>query len=268
MTCPPHHHCRSGFTLVELAIVLTILALLIAGVLVGRDLWILAQLRSQISQVDAANAAIATFRSKYGAVPGDLHARDAVLLGMIARSGERGHGDGNDVVESCDAGCGFCTSVPLGCEVALFWSDLAQGGLLEGSFPAAKDDYVQASSFQDTLGYFPEAKLGSAALVPTVCSQTGTWLAALRITASDLWSMGGSIESAPAIPGAYAQAIDAKMDDGRPQSGQVRARRVASDPAGYFCAPDLSGGLCLNAAGHYKVTGVSLCQLNFRMGSQ
>lgn len=261
---------EGGFSLIELAVVLAIIALIVGGVLIARDLIAAATVRSQISQIESHRTAIAAFRTKYGSMPGDLHANEASALGMVSRSGERGRGDGSGIVEWCDAGCPVCTNVPFGCEVALFWSDLSFAGLVHGHFPSAEDDYVEASSFQDILGYFPEAALGKVALFPTTCSRTQLWIVALRVTASTLSSGGGGISTAPGIAGPHAAAIDTKVDDGLPLSGQVLARRVASHPLGFFCVPDLPGGLCVDTAGRYKTKGATaeLCHLNFRVGVQ
>ena len=63
---------HSGFTFVELSIVLAIIGLLVGGVLVGRDLIKAAEIRGHVQQIEKYNAAANTFRSKYGGLPGDL----------------------------------------------------------------------------------------------------------------------------------------------------------------------------------------------------
>ena len=62
---------RSGFTLIELSIVLVIIGLIIGGVLVGRDLIHAAEIRKTIKQTEQFDAAINTFRNKYNCLPGD-----------------------------------------------------------------------------------------------------------------------------------------------------------------------------------------------------
>ena len=49
---------KSGFTLVELSIVLVIIGLIIGGVVVGRDLIDAATIRAQISQIEKYNTAV------------------------------------------------------------------------------------------------------------------------------------------------------------------------------------------------------------------
>jgi len=61
----------SGFTLIELSIVLVIIGLIVGGVLVGRELINTAKLRKVVSEVDKFTTAIQTFRVKYGCTPGD-----------------------------------------------------------------------------------------------------------------------------------------------------------------------------------------------------
>jgi prepilin-type N-terminal cleavage/methylation domain-containing protein len=53
---------QAGFTLVELAIVMIIIGLLIAGVLKGQELIANARVTSTVAQVKAIDAAISTFK--------------------------------------------------------------------------------------------------------------------------------------------------------------------------------------------------------------
>ena len=64
---------KSGFTLIELSIVLVILGLLVGGILVGADLIQAARIRAQISDFQAINTGAATFQLKYNALPGDMN---------------------------------------------------------------------------------------------------------------------------------------------------------------------------------------------------
>lgn len=123
---------RSGFTLVEMAIVLVILGLLVGGVLVGRDLIDGAKIRQQAAQLQQFTTAMNTFRSKYNNLPGDLLASTASGLGLEARSGAPGHGDGNGLIEACSSG-----GLIAGCESLLVWSDLSYFGLIAGKYVGA-----------------------------------------------------------------------------------------------------------------------------------
>lgn len=61
-----------GFTLVEMAIVLSIIGLLIGGVLVGTNLMRAAELRAVSAEAQAYIVAVINFKAKYKALPGDM----------------------------------------------------------------------------------------------------------------------------------------------------------------------------------------------------
>ncbi len=66
--------CRasSGFSLVELSIVLVILGLLTGGILSGQSLIRAAELRSVTTEFQTYQTAVMTFRDRYFALPGDM----------------------------------------------------------------------------------------------------------------------------------------------------------------------------------------------------
>src|SRR5450432_676842 len=93
---------ESGFTLIELSIVLVIIGLIIGGVLVGQDLIKAAAIRATIQQIEGYNTSVHTFQTKYNAIPGDISAQAASNFGMtggLLLSGTEGLGDGNGILE-------------------------------------------------------------------------------------------------------------------------------------------------------------------------
>ncbi len=61
----------TGFTLIEISIVLVIIGLIAGSVLVGRDLIKQSELRSVITDAERYNTAVNAFRTKYNCLPGD-----------------------------------------------------------------------------------------------------------------------------------------------------------------------------------------------------
>lgn len=123
----------SGFTLIELSIVLVIIGLIVGGVLVGQDLIRAAQLRSIITEADAYKSAVFAFKTKYNCLAGDCpNATD--YFGAKADCSDR-----TEFTKTCngnnDSKISYITStVTTGNDVFLFWQHLALAGLISGKF--------------------------------------------------------------------------------------------------------------------------------------
>lgn len=257
---------RRGFTLVELVVVLIIIGLVAGGVVVGRDLLHIARLRAQVSQLEQFDGALGAFRAKYGSLPGDLRADHAVALGFVARSGAPGHGDGNGLLDACEPWDLFSTAVPLGCEIALFWADLADAGLIPGAFPAAEDDYINVAGIEDSFGYFPKATVADdwgGVIAPVRCVSSGHSYKLMRIPAFS----GGSGSLGRALYVRDAHWLDSKIDDGMPRTGRVQERGVSFGSSdGFFCSMSLPAS-CV-AGNDYNLAGTPLpiaCSPQIRM---
>jgi len=228
---------ETGFTLIELSIVLVIIGLIIGGVLVGQDLVRAAEVRATISQVEKFNTATNTFRGKFGYLPGDLNAMTATQFGFAARGASAGEGDGNGVIEGWASCCGTRATYESAGETIMFWVDLSSavaGNLIEGGFNTASSTTSPGADITGTnLNlWLPQAKIGRGNYfyVYGGAYNSGGWaslgvnyfgLSAVTNIASS--SDSGKIFSTPNIPVAEAYAIDKKIDDGMPQSGTVMA---------------------------------------------
>src|SRR5436190_23947219 len=73
---------RSGFTLIEVAIVLVIIGLLVAGIIKGQELMTGARVRNVIQQHDGARAAFLGFMDRYRQPPGDFALAAANITGV------------------------------------------------------------------------------------------------------------------------------------------------------------------------------------------
>ena len=246
---------KSAFTLVELSIVLVIVGLIIGGVLVGRDLISAAGVRAQISQIEKYQTAVNTFRGKYGYLPGDIPDPTASQYGFIARGLLEGQGDGDGVIE----GCGSCTGQNYGAvqgmgETGVFWVDLSKANLLPGTFNAATETTYNGG-VNAVAGYLPAAAIGKSNVVYTWSGGMGNFGSGLSIgsnrtnyfglsTGGSIWGSGVLVSNS-GITVSEAASIDAKVDDGLPQSGRVTAIYLNGQYpswAGNFLAGNGRGG--------------------------
>jgi len=224
---------QSGFTLVELSIVLVIIGLLVGGILVGRDLIDAAAVRAQISQIERYNTAVNTFRLKFDYLPGDIPDPFATQCGFVSRGQYAGEGDGNGIIEGIKCAVAGCTDdygVVSG-ESAMFWVDLSTAKLLDGGFSVATPTYIPGWPMTVTQinQLLPQAKVGRSNYIYV---WTGGWqLNSLVPDHNNYYSIsaietsGHLGETIPisALTVSQAYNIDVKMDDGLPQSGRVMA---------------------------------------------
>lgn len=130
---------QSGFTLIEIAIVLVIIGLLLGGVLKGQELITSARVRNLIAQQDGIKAAFFGFQDRFRAYPGDYSSANTTLKCPTGTSCLNGNGNG--IVEA-NANCGGPAPPPQ-CQAGervLAWMHLASAGFLNGSYtmqPAA-----------------------------------------------------------------------------------------------------------------------------------
>ena len=83
---------QTGFTLIEIAIVLVIIGLLLGGVLKGQELITSARVRNLISQQDGIKAAYFGFLDRFRALPGDYSQASTNIANVAA--GANGNGNG------------------------------------------------------------------------------------------------------------------------------------------------------------------------------
>lgn len=224
--CKPRQ--RSGFTLIEMSIVLVIIALIIGGILTGQHLIKAAEVRSTLAQIEKYNTAVNTFRGKYGGLPGDLTDPPATQFGFIARGLYAGEGDGNGIVEGMhvNAPGGNAGWDEPGGESPVFWVDLSTAGLIDGGFSTAKEA-SWATFNQDK--YFPPAKLGGDNYIYVWSGGYNSWTTGVSngINYFGISTVNGLnvgyLNTMPGLSVWQAYTLDQKVDDGYPQSGRAQA---------------------------------------------
>ena len=178
---------QSGFTLVEIAIVLVIIGLLLGGVLKGQELITQAKIKNVANDLNGMSAAVYGYQDRFRGFPGDDVQAGARWLNPPTVSG-----NGNGAVGAAGVGAIIDCSAAAnaGLENCLFWQHLRLSGFVGG-------DAVSVLSPQNAGGGVLQAQDGAYGLAGlTICSSN--------------------------LLGKIASAIDAQFDDGRPNSGQVR----------------------------------------------
>lgn len=211
---------NTGFTLIELSIVLVIIGLLVGGILTGQNLIRAAGARSEIKQIEGYRQAVNTFRTKYGYYPGDILPAEASAAGFINYMYSNAHGNGNGLIEHSDQS-------PGDQEEAMLWADLTTAGLISDRIDP---QVVIGQASGDLATMHPASKLGGSYVLAVsggVIDVSANFGNGKGYDGRNYFTLMNSTVTAWNSPaGAYmtpAQsfAIDSKMDDGLPLSGGV-----------------------------------------------
>lgn len=184
----------AGFGLLEIAIALSIVGLLGAGVYKGYGLLERARLQRTVSQIQDIYMAHRMFKERYGSIPGDWS--EATLFGDMRA------GNGNGVLDG--------DSLTPWSEVNLFWAHLLRTGFLTGV------SFVKSGAIHPSKGVFvPKTPLGVGIFVVSNPSNlTGIWL-----------RLADPVHSQQAfLTPVMAHALDIGLDNGQPLWGRVRAQ--------------------------------------------
>lgn len=137
----------SGFTLVELSIVMAIIGILIGGVLKGREMIMNARTTSTVAQIRAVEAALTTFYDTYESLPGDMARASLRIPGCTAACDPELATASNGLLGGADStvlSSSITATNPLPGgeenEMTLFWAHLLLTDLLGGITDSAVTD--------------------------------------------------------------------------------------------------------------------------------
>ena len=232
---------QSGFTLVELAIVMTIIGLLIGGILKGQELMLNARVTATIAQVRSFESAATTFRDSFSALPGDLPNAAARLLGCNNACNPSAPTAGNSIVGLANwtnvsawpmqaISPTSVNSVPQ-VETILFWKHMLHADLISGVTPVVNTFVTPQWGVTH-----PQARINGGFIVgyadgisppPGGVAGSNPSGLVIAITASPSDDLDSTPGEKP-MSAAKAVLIDRKMDDGRPSSGFVQAYGVTA----------------------------------------
>lgn len=178
---------QSGFTLIEIAIVLVIIGLILGGILQGQELITSARVRSLADQTNNITAAWLAFQDRYRGLPGDyVNASGQIKAGLR-------NGDGNGVIDSDQ-------------ERGQLWAHLGASGILAGNYDGA-------------------AVAGGFGCPPATCPQNA-FNRGFMIT-RDNQAINNPVEgnelwSGNQIPALILAEMDRKVDDGQANGGRMQ----------------------------------------------
>ncbi len=220
--CDIRNDNRLAFSLVELSIVLVILGLLVGGVLSGQALIRAAELRSVTTQLSEFSTARNSFKDKYFALPGDMpnatqfwpaaDPADAFACYNALVAGVSGN-------QTCNGtGDGYLYNGTPYSEVLLYWQHLSNAGLINGKFSG---NYT-AAPFVWNSSNSPSGRINNA--IWTVSDVSGALF---------YYLFSGKTSGYPSenvLRPEEMWKIDTKLDDGKPQTGNVLAYASYSHP--------------------------------------
>lgn len=197
---------NSGFSLVELAIVLIVIGLIIGGVLKGRELIESARLKSVLTQLNEYRVATGTFMDMFDALPGDYGEASSYIDANLKNGNGNGSIDGEGLEKDSEAG--------------QFWAHLAGAGLI----PQPGKTGGAAFGFDKGV---PSARIGGGI---TVKFENGKhWFV--------LGAENGKNGDGALLTPQQAMSLDKKIDNGLPDNGKVISKDGTNVPAGSCVTP-------------------------------
>jgi prepilin-type N-terminal cleavage/methylation domain-containing protein len=223
---------RHGFTLLEMSIVLGIIALIVGGILIGKNLIRDSEIRAMISEYDSQVKAIREFQDKYQALPGDYSSAEAnwgaatcPYADSVGSTTATCNGDGNGRIgASTTAGVLSAAS-----EWFLVWQHLTFAGFANGRYTGT---YGAGGTSDAVVGSnVPASKLSPGGWTVLYYLQIATDVNLWGDNYGHIMTFGGnstnSYTSAAILTPNDTQTTDAKIDDGMPGTGKMRSRRTA-----------------------------------------
>ena len=187
---------QSGFTLIELAIVLVIIGLLLGGVLKGQELINSAKVKNMASDFRNIQVQIYSYQDKFKALPGDDRAAVAHLgTGSTQVAGTT---VGNGAID------GAWNASTVASESYVVWEHLRRAGLASGTVDPAATTYAPTNNEGGPLGVQSNPQ-------NTITGLTGSYAVC----------SGG-------ISGKLAKQLDVQMDDGDTTKGSVMVADTVS----------------------------------------
>jgi prepilin-type N-terminal cleavage/methylation domain-containing protein len=188
---------QSGFTLIEIAIVLVIIGLLLGGVLKGQELINSAKVKNLATDFRNIPLYFYGYQDRFKALPGD-DARVATNLTNATLATTPSSKIGNGVID------GDWDSTTNTDESRLFWQHVRLAGLAAGSTDPTDTNYTPRNSDGGVIGV--QSNVGFTTITGPTTAMSGSY-----IICSD------------GILGSYVKQLDTTLDDRETSTGSLRA---------------------------------------------
>ena len=193
---------QSGFTLVEIAIVLVIIGLLLGGILKGQELINSAKVKNLAQDFKTVPLYIYGYQDRFKAVPGNDGRAETNLHSTTSPAPTQAmdRGDANGRID------GVWNSEAAADESARFWR-----AVRATNFAAGPTDMT-------VTGYYPQnVEGGRVGITSATTGQT------------PITGMSGTyVFCSSTILGKYAKQLDTTLDDGNTETGSIRVRTLVS----------------------------------------
>jgi prepilin-type N-terminal cleavage/methylation domain-containing protein len=243
---------KTGFTLVELSVVLVIIGFLVAGVSAGANMVKQAQIRSVISDLVGFQASYNGFVSRYNKIPGDMDIASAYWPGAnnCATTVVNCNGNGNGVINFATGARGNGT----GDETERAWKHMALAGVIGQGIVEVADSFTATAVGTNA----PAGRItGTGFMIGS--GTLGTGVTSPFAATTSIILVGRSATNNSLVSGALkpedAFNLDVKVDDGIVSGGNFQGANT-----GFFRTINgLGSATCLTGNNYNIATTTDVC---------